>query len=95
PRTPAPGQTVTARQRALLARADGRRTPAQLARDLGRPAFHTLLDIRRLAAAGLVATPREPAPTAPPTVPGWVADIAADPDIALLRRLRDALEAHL
>ncbi|MEU6485056.1 transcriptional regulator [Streptomyces sp. NPDC046887] len=98
PRTPSPGQTVTPRQRALLARADGRRSPVQLARELGRPAFHTLLDIRRLAAAGLVATPYEPAaapPQVPPTVPAWVADIAADPDTALLRRLRDALEAHL
>ncbi|MFG3508200.1 hypothetical protein ACGF5F_22175 [Streptomyces sp. NPDC047821] len=64
PRTAAPGQTVTARQRALLAHADGARTPAQLAWALGRPAFHTLLEIRRLAAAGLVDTPHEPAPHA-------------------------------
>lgn len=106
PRTAAPGQTVTARQRSLLAHADGVRTPAQLAWALGRPAFHTLLEIRRLAAAGLVATPHEPAPHAPlPHAPlpheptpceraGFPPD-APDPDIALLRRLRDALEAHL
>ncbi|MET9801506.1 transcriptional regulator [Streptomyces sp. NPDC006368] len=108
PRPPAPGQTLTTRQRELLAHADGARTPPDLARALGRPAFHTVLDVRRLAAAGLVATPPEPAPgapggaerasdapTAPPPVPAWVAGIAPDPDIALLRRLRDALEAHL
>ncbi|MEE1755939.1 transcriptional regulator [Streptomyces sp. SP18CS02] len=96
PRPAAPGQSVTARQRALLAHADGVRTPAALAWALGRPAFHTLLDTRRLAAAGLVETPCEPAPpVASPPVPDWVKDIAADPDIALLRRLRDALEAHL
>ncbi|MFF8832641.1 transcriptional regulator [Streptomyces sp. NPDC015131] len=140
PRPAAPGQTVTARQRALLAQADGSRTPAQLAWVLGRPAFHTLLDIRRLAAAGLVATPLEPprrtpslayeplaharagardprehpgpletrahpgplephaprAPREPSVVPAdFPADFSADPDIALLRRLRDALEAHL
>ncbi|ORT58453.1 hypothetical protein [Streptomyces sp. CB03238] len=108
PRPAAPGQTVTARGRALLAHADGTRTPAQLAWALGRPAFHTLLDVRRLAAAGLVATPPEPppydpapsqvapydpAPHRPP--PPLVADFTPDPDIALLRRLRDALEAHL
>ncbi|QGV82764.1 transcriptional regulator [Streptomyces ficellus] len=144
PRPAAPGQTVTARQRALLAHADGSRTPAQLAWALGRPAFHTLLEIRRLAAAGLVTTPPEPAPRyAPPLdqavhgpLPGGPAahgpgphtpgprdpgprdpgprdpftpvaygttaaapyepvGFAPDPDIALLRRLRDALEAHL
>ncbi|MER7107820.1 transcriptional regulator [Streptomyces sp. NPDC000229] len=98
PRPAAPGQTVTARQRALLAHADGLRTPAQLAWTLGRPAFHTVLEIRRLAAAGLVTTPPEPTPHGPtphePVRP-WAADFPADPDIALLRRLRDALEAHL
>lgn len=82
------------RQRALLAAADGERTPAELARLLGRPAFHTLLDVRRLAAAGLVETPLDPGPepAPPPPVPALP---VADPDIALLRRLRDALEAHL
>ncbi|MFI8522518.1 transcriptional regulator [Streptomyces sp. NPDC085481] len=94
PRRAAPGQPVGARQRALLAAADGVRTPADIARALGRPAFHTLLDVRRLAAAGLVETPGEqPPPT--PAVPAWVGEVATDPDIALLRRLRDALEAAL
>ncbi|MGI5482406.1 transcriptional regulator [Streptomyces lavendofoliae] len=111
PRPAAPGQTVTPRQRALLAHADGLRTPAQLAWALGRPAFHVLLEIRRLAAAGLVTTPPEPAPPVPyeamthgavphravPREPPLhdPAGFAPEPDIALLRRLRDALEAHL
>ncbi|MEU7009249.1 transcriptional regulator [Streptomyces sp. NPDC046332] len=94
-RAPAPGQTVSLRQRALLAAADGTRTPADIARLLGRPAFHTLLDVRRLAAAGLVETPPDPVAAAPPAVPAWIGVVAADPDIALLRRLRDALEASL
>ncbi|MFG2295921.1 transcriptional regulator [Streptomyces sp. NPDC048603] len=95
PRPAAPGQTVTTRQRILLRKADGLRTPAQLAWVLGRPAFHTLLDVRRLAAAGLVETPHAPAPrpVAPP-LPDWVTQ-AQSPDVALLRRLRDALEASL
>ncbi|RSS39706.1 transcriptional regulator, partial [Streptomyces sp. WAC05858] len=99
---------VTSRQRAVLALADGVRTPARIARELGRPAFHTLIDIRRLAAAGHVATPR-PARPGPPGRPdlsarsgacappapdrGPAAAAFTDPDIDLLRRLRDALEA--
>ncbi|MFJ2440870.1 MULTISPECIES: transcriptional regulator [unclassified Streptomyces] len=94
-RPPAPGQAVTRRQRLLLELADGVRTPVAIAWALGRPAFHTLLDIRRLAAAGLVETPDEPPTAAPPTLPAWVATVSGDPDIALLRRLRDALEAAL
>ncbi|MEU3606933.1 transcriptional regulator [Streptomyces sp. NPDC035033] len=93
-----PGQGVGARRRALLAAADGVRTPAELARLLGRPAFHTLLDVRRLAAAGLVETPLDAAPDATPVPPSPVippVPPVTDPDIALLRRLRDALEAHL
>ncbi|MFJ2645336.1 transcriptional regulator [Streptomyces sp. NPDC087420] len=97
-RAPAAGQAVTRRQRALLELADGARTPVSIAWTLGRPAFHTLLDIRRLAAAGLVETPPDGAEIAAPPVPSWVATVSAvntDPDIALLRRLRDALEAYL
>ncbi|MGW7200486.1 transcriptional regulator [Streptomyces chryseus] len=93
-RTTPSGQPVTPRQRAVLDLADGERTPGDIARALGRPAFHTLIDVRRLAAAGTVATPRD-APTAPSPVPAWVAQVADDPDTALLRRLRDALEASL
>ncbi|GHH47728.1 transcriptional regulator [Streptomyces candidus] len=87
---PAP---VTRRQRDVLDLADGTRTPPDIARALGRPAFHTLIDVRRLAAAGAVTTPREETGPAPVAVPRWVADVSQDPDIALLRRLRNALEA--
>ncbi|MFG2195918.1 transcriptional regulator [Streptomyces sp. NPDC048639] len=83
------------RQRALLDRADGMRTPADIARLLGRPAFHTLIDVRRLAAAGHIETPRTGTAPEQPPVPTWVSDISADPDTALLRRIRDALEARL
>ncbi|GGO83078.1 transcriptional regulator [Wenjunlia tyrosinilytica] len=95
PRTAAGTADITSRQRAVLDLADGVRTPAGIARLLGRPGFHTLIDIRRLAAAGHIETPRASAPPAPAPVPAWVADVSADPDIALLRRLRDALEASL
>ncbi|MEV7982165.1 transcriptional regulator [Streptomyces sp. NPDC086519] len=77
---------VTPRQRAVLDRVDGVRTAPQIARELGRPAFHTLVDVRRLAAAGLLV-PRNTVPLPPPLPP------VTDPDIALLKRLRDALEA--
>ncbi|MCB5908985.1 hypothetical protein [Streptomyces pinistramenti] len=46
-------------QRRLLAHADGRRTPQEIARLLGQSAFLTLLETRRLAAAGLVQMPRD------------------------------------
>ncbi|MFF4018102.1 transcriptional regulator [Streptomyces sp. NPDC001843] len=81
---------VTPRQRAVLARVDGVRTAAGIALELGRPAFHTLMDVRRMAAAGLVAP--DPAVPAPPALPPPPTPVT-DPDIALLKRLRDALEA--
>lgn len=95
-RSPAP----THRQRALLRLADGVRTPAEIARALGRPAFHTLIDVRRLAAAGHLRTPRRtPDPAAasapPPALPGVPTEFTDEPDVALLRRIRDALEASL
>ncbi|MBW1596002.1 transcriptional regulator [Streptomyces sp. JJ38] len=94
-----PGGTdrVSPRQRAVLAAADGCRTPAEIARLLGRPAFHTLVDIRRLAAAGHLAPGPEP-PDEPVRAPRWVTEISAGSgadDIALLRRIRDGLEARL
>ncbi|MFF0163293.1 hypothetical protein ACFYRY_38050 [Streptomyces sp. NPDC005263] len=69
PAPPAP----TARQRAVLAylddaHPDDARTAPDIARGLGRPAFHTLVDLRRLAAAGVVS-PRRPAPAEPPKAP--------------------------
>ncbi|MBG0854750.1 transcriptional regulator [Streptomyces spinoverrucosus] len=73
---------VAPRQSAVLARVDGLRTAADIARDLGRPAFHTLVAIRRLAAAGLVAPrpappdtdapwPKQPRPAPPGTDASW------------------------
>ena len=100
---------VPARRRRVLELADGGRTACEIARALGRPAFHTLIDLRRLAAAGLVAPavrpgrtrtddgavpgpstgmPRAPAAGGPPPPAEF-----EEPDVALLRRLRDALEA--
>ncbi|MEW2284700.1 transcriptional regulator [Streptomyces sp. NPDC047841] len=84
-----PAGPVTPRQRAVLDRVDGVRTAADIARNLGRQAFHTLVDVRRLTAAGQIA----PAPTAPATPPPPPYQVTTDPDIALLKRLRDALEA--
>ncbi|MFE6052995.1 hypothetical protein ACFQ6N_19735 [Kitasatospora sp. NPDC056446] len=52
------------RRRELLDHADGRRTPADLARLLGRSGFGVTADVRRLAAAGLLDESR---PAAPPT----------------------------
>ncbi|SCD35194.1 hypothetical protein GA0115240_10381, partial [Streptomyces sp. DvalAA-14] len=58
-----------------------------------RPAFHTLVDVRRLAAGGHLATPRD-APPGKARAAAWFRDIGDDVDTAMLRRLRDALE-HL
>jgi hypothetical protein len=77
---------ITSRQAAVLAMVDGVRTATDIARALGRRAFPTLVDVRRLVSAGLVS-PRPPAP-ATEALPD-----VTDPDITLLKRLRDALEA--
>ncbi|MEU8450847.1 winged helix-turn-helix domain-containing protein [Streptomyces globisporus] len=85
---------VPTRQRRLLELVDGFRTASDIAQALGRSAFHILVDLRRLAAAGLVEAVRaQPLPAA--ETPGRITlpEVTADPDIALLRRLRDALEA--
>ncbi|MFH0519834.1 transcriptional regulator [Streptomyces sp. M41] len=83
---PVAAPAVPPRQAAVLARVDGVRRAADIARELGRPAFHTLVHIRRLAAAGLVSPQPPPDEDRPPPD-------AADPYIALLKRVRDALEA--
>lgn len=84
---------VPARRRRVLDLVDGVRTASQIALALGRPAFHTLVDLRRLAAGGLV-TPAPPEPATAFPVPAWMAHAdVEDPDVALLRRLRAALEA--
>ncbi|MDQ0910031.1 hypothetical protein QFZ22_006016 [Streptomyces canus] len=91
---PAP-PPLPARRQAVLARVDGIRTASEIARELGRPAFHTLVDVRRLVAAGVVA-PRPPVSLTEP-LPGPPGDgplvESVDPHITLLKRLRDALEA--
>ncbi|MFE4017786.1 hypothetical protein ACFXPZ_10290 [Streptomyces sp. NPDC059101] len=102
---------LTGRQRRLLAHADGVRTPGELAHALGQSAFLTLLEIRRLAATGRVRLPppaalpkRRPGACRPeqrgPDAPVWhLPDPGvletADPDVALLVRLRTALEENL
>ncbi|MFI0818180.1 transcriptional regulator [Streptomyces sp. NPDC021098] len=78
------------RQRAVLEHVDGVRTAADIARLLGRPAFHTLVDVRRLAAAGIVTPARRP--PRPGAVPAPPANAPAGPDLGLLRRLRNALD---
>ncbi|KDN81376.1 hypothetical protein [Kitasatospora cheerisanensis] len=94
------------RRQALLAAADGSRGVPELARLLGRSTFGTLLDVRQLAAAGLLAAGRpavlpDPPPAAapqpaPPDVllpPGPRSYDSSDPEVGLLLRLRAALEA--
>ncbi|SEG74704.1 hypothetical protein SAMN05216223_109268 [Actinacidiphila yanglinensis] len=85
---------ATRHERAVLDLADGVRTPSAIAALLGRPAFHALVHVRRLAAAGRVAVPPPTTAPGPGPAPAWFRDIAHDADAALLRRLRDALE-HL
>lgn len=86
---------VPPRQQRVLEQVDGVRTATDIAQELGRSAFHTLVDLRRLAASGLVEAagpqPMGPAASASPRIE--LPEVTADPDIALLRRLRDALEA--
>jgi hypothetical protein len=94
---PAP-PSLPARRQAVLARVDGIRTASEIARELGRPAFHTLVDVRRLVAAGMVAPSPpvsliEPPPGPPGDSPAIEPVEPVDPHITLLKRLRDALEA--
>lgn len=68
---PAP-TPLPARRQAVLALVNGVRTASDIARELGRPAFHTLVDVRRLVAAGAVS-PRpvtHPAGLLPGPLPG-------------------------
>ncbi|MFF7791148.1 hypothetical protein [Streptomyces sp. NPDC007991] len=99
---------LPARRSRTLAQVDGVRTAAQIATALACRTFHTLVELRRLAAVGLIA-PKVPAPaTASPPAPATAlapAPVSAEPgpaprptapdepDTALLRRLLHALEA--
>ncbi|MEV5427897.1 hypothetical protein [Streptomyces sp. NPDC052701] len=80
---------LPARRRRTLAQVDGVRTAAQIAANLACRTFHTLVELRRLAADGLVT----PAPPAPAPGPDRRTEAREEPDTALLRRLLDALEA--
>ncbi|MEU8510681.1 hypothetical protein AB0C76_03690 [Kitasatospora sp. NPDC048722] len=66
------------RRRELLDHADGRRTPAELARLLGRSGFGVTADVRRLAAAGLLDSAPAVVP-GPVSVPGPAAASAPAP----------------
>ncbi|MEV7809019.1 hypothetical protein AB0O28_39310 [Microbispora sp. NPDC088329] len=104
-RIPGTHALLTRLQWELLLAADSTATPADLARRLGRPAYSTLLAVRELAAAGLVAAggmaalpKRAPKPAAPPAPQragsGGLPQVNGDAaDVNLLLRLRDALEA--
>ncbi|MET7478515.1 hypothetical protein ABZT17_29700 [Streptomyces sp. NPDC005648] len=52
--------SLTRRQRTVLAQANGTRTASDIARALGHLAFHTLVDVRRLTAAGVLTPVRRP-----------------------------------
>jgi len=56
---------LTGLQAEILLNADGRRTPAALARDLGRTRYGCLAAVRGLAAAGLLENARAPEPVIP------------------------------
>jgi len=63
--------SLTRRQRTVLAKANGARTASDIARALGHLAFHTLVDVRRLTAAGVLTPVRRPATEpARPQTPG-------------------------
>ncbi|MFE9774645.1 hypothetical protein ACFYOV_23820 [Streptomyces sp. NPDC005931] len=76
-----------------LARVDGVRTAAQIASALAYRTFHTLVELRRLAADGLVSPASPPAAAPARPGPGERGEVWDEPDTALLRRLLDALEA--
>ncbi|GGY35639.1 hypothetical protein [Streptomyces djakartensis] len=91
---------LPARRSRTLAQVDGVRTAAQIATALACRTFHTLVELRRLAAAGLVVPVVPTATPAPAHAPASAAPGPAprpatpdEPDTALLRRLLHALEA--
>ncbi|MFD8150757.1 MULTISPECIES: hypothetical protein [unclassified Streptomyces] len=83
-RVPGTSPDLPPRRSRILAQVDGVRTAAQIATALACRTFHTLVELRRLAAAGLVvpalpapAAPTEPALPAPPAAPTDLAPVAA------------------
>ncbi|WP_305788743.1 DUF4388 domain-containing protein [Symbioplanes lichenis] len=67
-RAPRERVSMTAAQWELLVHADGQRTPADLAQLLGRAGYATVLELRRMAALGLIEAP----PPATPDNPDFV-----------------------
>ncbi|QKV98739.1 hypothetical protein [Streptomyces sp. NA02536] len=93
-RVPGAGPAELPPRRArTLGQVDGARTAAQIASALAHRTFHTLVELRRLAAGGLVAPAPPPPPTPLHTVPDAGGTAWDEPDTALLKRLLDALEA--
>ncbi|MET9381802.1 hypothetical protein ABZY09_12080 [Streptomyces sp. NPDC002928] len=85
-------EALPTRRGRTLAQVDGVRTAAEIASALAWRTFPTLVELRRLAADGLVtAVSAQPVPT-DPSLP-WHTATQDEVDTALLRRLRDALEA--
>ncbi|MEV0128016.1 ADAM 12 protein [Dactylosporangium sp. NPDC050688] len=84
---------VSGLQWEIVLHADGQRTPQELAGLLGRSAYAVTLDVRRLAAAGLIEAPVAPVPAEPeaaagvqhpaPVPAGPEAAAAQDPDPAV------------
>ncbi|MFE6872710.1 hypothetical protein ACFVFS_39980, partial [Kitasatospora sp. NPDC057692] len=66
--------------------ADGRRTPAELARLLGRSAFATTADVRRLASVGLLTGPDTGCAAATAATPGTPGGVPAPRDPGGLHR---------
>ncbi|GIF72317.1 ADAM 12 protein [Asanoa siamensis] len=56
-RPPVPRVVLSALQWEIVGRADGTLPPTRLARELGRAGYAVLTEVRRLAAAGLIALP--------------------------------------
>jgi hypothetical protein len=68
----------------IVLHADGRRTPQELAGLLGRSAYAVMLDVRRLAAAGLVLQPEPAEPEQEAKALAAVPHEAASHDAAVL-----------
>ncbi|MFD1536627.1 hypothetical protein [Nonomuraea guangzhouensis] len=65
PRLPGNGVTLDSVQWEVVTGADAEATPLDLAKRLGRSGYSVLLAVRRMAAAGLLAPPQEPAKDGP------------------------------
>ncbi|MDG6102150.1 ADAM 12 protein [Dactylosporangium aurantiacum] len=70
---------VSGLQWEIVLHADGERTPQELAGLLGRSAYAVTLDVRRLAAAGLIESPPAPAPAPPEAAPADAEPADAEP----------------